>query len=194
MVRTWIYKCKYIGRFFILDECKSFLKMKKTKHFWQNPKRTAFPCTHPQAHGSISFLREMENICLRQEEQHWSRLVFLASCSYWYCAAIFHSAIFFCFPPKAMSFLLCYLYSFLIKVLWKKKSCLQDPILHVLEHMGERHQRIWSNVPSAVMIFPGVEKVGNVFDLLHAVLQPFFLEGGGKGGDYSFISFNLNVT
>lgn len=44
------------------------------------------------------------------------------------------------------------------------------------------------------MIFPGVEKVGNVFDLLHAVLQPFFLEGGGEGGDYSFISFNLNVT
>lgn len=29
--------------------------MKETKHLWQNQKRTAFPCTHPQAHGSIFF-------------------------------------------------------------------------------------------------------------------------------------------
>ena len=28
---------------------------KETKHLWQNQKRTAFPCTHPQAHGSIFF-------------------------------------------------------------------------------------------------------------------------------------------
>lgn len=71
----------------------------------------------------LSLLHELENICLWQEEQCWSGLVFLASCSHWYCAAVFNSAVFFCFPPPTtMSFLLCYLYSFLIKVLWKKKA------------------------------------------------------------------------
>lgn len=68
----------------------------------------------------------------------------------------------------------------------KKKRLLQDPILRVLEHMGERLY-----VPSTVMIFHGVEK--QQMYLLQAVLQPSPPPDGGKG-DYSFTSCNLNVT
>lgn len=54
---TQIYEwlCKYILRFLIFNESRPLKKMKETKHLWQNQKRTAFPCTHPQAHGSIFF-------------------------------------------------------------------------------------------------------------------------------------------
>lgn len=56
-----------------------------------------------------------------------------------------------------MSFLLCYLYCFLIKALCEKMF-LQDLILCVLEHMGERLCRICRNVTGNVMMFQGVEK------------------------------------
>lgn len=139
----------------------------------------------------LSLLHELENICLWQEEQCWSGLVFLASCSHWYCAVVFNSAVFFCFPPhNDVIFIMLFIF-FLNKSSVKKKRHLQDLILRVLEHMGERLY-----VPSTVMIFHGVEK--QQMYLLQAVLQPFLPlpppDGGKRGLQFYFMQFKCHLS
>lgn len=72
----------------------------------------------------------------------------------------------------------------------KKKRHLQDLILRVLEHMGERLY-----VPSTVMIFHGVEK--QQMYLLQAVLQPFLPlpppDGGKRGLQFYFMQFKCHL-
>lgn len=100
--------------------------MKETKHLCQNQKRTAFPWTHPQAHGSIFF-----HFCM-----NWRTFVYgrrsNAEADLSFSLHVHTDTVLlfltlqssFVSPPTTMSFLLCYLYSFLIKVLWKKKKAL----------------------------------------------------------------------
>lgn len=68
---------------------------------------------------------------------------------------------------------------------------MQDLILRVLEHMGERLY-----VPSTVMIFHGVEK--QQMYLLQAVLQPFLPlpppDGGKRGLQFYFMQFKCHLS
>lgn len=95
--------------------------------FLAQSKKNSFSSHPPTAHGSI-FL----HFCTKWRTFVYGRrsnlikalLVFLGLCSYWYCAAVFHSAIFFffffsLFPTSYVIFIMLFILFLNKSPLWK---------------------------------------------------------------------------